>query len=804
MGLPILFFATSDGTSTGAPRAGTFRLFVEGLCSGVGCVPATYDVSSDANGDRGGLRAGLVVSDITKNAYPAGSIYAYGPAGDESMTFTASSTNRIEDTGTNQTVRINTRRNGGAVIENASSQELGASGLTASSFSADNTYDPTSGTAYDAEFEVVGNSNLLASQKWTYIASQGNGANITRDSVSVARYANRFSVDPRIYFSTDGTTVNNDVTTNFSVYNRSESVSWQFCLVGARSEKLSRAMNVGVVAANASIENGPTSRTPSSFLYSTSYTVGASDQATHDAIGSPKNFRVTNTDQTKDSDTSHSVSALYYVDAHAQLNNTTVVKDDFPTEDSTEDFSGIIAADVFSFFGHIKNVRKDTDIQTSGSALTFTIARPNATTRTTETADTGSDGWTVDTDFSLEAPAGTWVVTASTTFNGNSGTDSESIVFISPYTGKYAIQAVGWNQAYDVASTTHFVIQTLKRDASGIFQPTAPDATPTYRLRYWDGSDWQETVSTTAMTSLGATATYEASYTIPNDAAWYGRNVGIIFSAKMSGTEISNVHEIEIKRPGNVWRDGSGAPADGLGSNGDHYLNNLTGDVYQKSSGSYSVVANILGPTGATGAIGPAGSTGATGATGANGATWRDGAGIPSNALGLDGDYYLNSSNGDIYIKASGTYSVTANILGPSGAAGATGLSGVDGATWRDGAGAPSNGLGTNGDYYLNGTNGDIYFKAGGVYSIVANVMGPAGATGATGATGSAGPGSRYQIQSVGWNQTYSLGETVSFAVQTMKKMRPDIMMHLLQTKRQSFICGIGMVPCGMTSQPVP
>jgi len=233
-------------------------------------------------------------------------------------------------------------------------------------------------------------------------------------------------------------------------------------------------------------------------------------------------------------------------------------------------------------------------------------------------------------------------------------------------------------------------------------------------------------------------------------------------------------------------------------------LNNLTGDVYQKSSGSYSVVANILGPTGATGAIGPAGSTGATGATGANGATWRDGAGIPSNALGLDGDYYLNSSNGDIYIKASGTYSVTANILGPSGAAGATGLSGVDGATWRDGAGAPSNGLGTNGDYYLNGTNGDIYFKAGGVYSIVANVMGPAGATGATGATGSAGPGSRYQIQSVGWNQTYSLGETVSFAVQTMKKMRPDIMMHLLQTKRQSFICGIGMVPCGMTSQPVP
>lgn len=43
---------------------------------------------------------------------------------------------------------------------------------------------------------------------------------------------------------------------------------------------------------------------------------------------------------------------------------------------------------------------------------------------------------------------------------------------------------------------------------------------------------------------------------------------------------------------------------------------------------------------------------------------WRYGAGAPSNGLGIDGDYYLNTTNGDVYFKATGTYSVVANIKG--------------------------------------------------------------------------------------------------------------------------------------------
>jgi len=86
----------------------------------------------------------------------------------------------------------------------------------------------------------------------------------------------------------------------------------------------------------------------------------------------------------------------------------------------------------------------------------------------------------------------------------------------------------------------------------------------------------------------------------------------------------------------------------------------------------------IQGLTGATGATGPAG---ATGAAGAAGAVWRSGTGAPANTLGVNGDFYLNTATDDVYTKASGVYTVTANIKGATGAAGATGATGATGPT---------------------------------------------------------------------------------------------------------------------------
>lgn len=55
---------------------------------------------------------------------------------------------------------------------------------------------------------------------------------------------------------------------------------------------------------------------------------------------------------------------------------------------------------------------------------------------------------------------------------------------------------------------------------------------------------------------------------------------------------------------------------------------------------------------------------------------------------------------------------------GDTGDTGPAGLDGVDGNSIYTGAGAPSAGLGNNGDLYIDGTNGDIYTKSSGVWTL--------------------------------------------------------------------------------------
>ena len=56
---------------------------------------------------------------------------------------------------------------------------------------------------------------------------------------------------------------------------------------------------------------------------------------------------------------------------------------------------------------------------------------------------------------------------------------------------------------------------------------------------------------------------------------------------------------------------------------------------------------------------------GANGAAGANGKTWHDGTTVPGGGTGVDGDYYLRSTTGDVYEKAAGAWSLIGNIGGP-------------------------------------------------------------------------------------------------------------------------------------------
>ncbi len=170
----------------------------------------------------------------------------------------------------------------------------------------------------------------------------------------------------------------------------------------------------------------------------------------------------------------------------------------------------------------------------------------------------------------------------------------------------------------------------------------------------------------------------------------------------------------------------------------------------------------VSGAAGATGATGPTGSTGASGANGAtgpaglNGNTVLNGTTIPGAAIGVNGDFYLNTLTNQIFgPKTAGTWGAGVSLVGPAGATGATGLqgatgptgatgatgvTGTDGKTILNGITAPLVSLGVNGDFYINTLTNQLYGpKTAGVWGSGISLIGPQGVTGNTGATGPIG-----------------------------------------------------------------
>ena len=121
--------------------------------------------------------------------------------------------------------------------------------------------------------------------------------------------------------------------------------------------------------------------------------------------------------------------------------------------------------------------------------------------------------------------------------------------------------------------------------------------------------------------------------------------------------------------------------------------------------------------------------------------TIRNGKGAPSNLLGLDGDFYLDTAKLNLYgPKANGVWSNPVSLKGPAGSNGVDGKpgsAGVDGKTGSSGEkGSAITASGSQGPRGLTGQQG------------VQGVAGAARLTGATGATGS--PGSGGQTGDVG------------------------------------------------------
>lgn len=83
------------------------------------------------------------------------------------------------------------------------------------------------------------------------------------------------------------------------------------------------------------------------------------------------------------------------------------------------------------------------------------------------------------------------------------------------------------------------------------------------------------------------------------------------------------------------------------------------------------------GDQGEKGAPGPSGTNGVDGTNGADGNQTLVGSGAPSNGLGNDGDQYIDADSGDIYTKTAGVW----NFQGNGGNVALTTRTDTDGAT---------------------------------------------------------------------------------------------------------------------------
>lgn len=99
---------------------------------------------------------------------------------------------------------------------------------------------------------------------------------------------------------------------------------------------------------------------------------------------------------------------------------------------------------------------------------------------------------------------------------------------------------------------------------------------------------------------------------------------------KVSAADYDITWSTDVVTPGSVWRAGVGPPAASLGVDGDFYLNEVTGDVYEKEAGAYVFIATFKGAKGDKGdkgdkgGVGPAG-VGLPGAPGRRGWDGEDG-----------------------------------------------------------------------------------------------------------------------------------------------------------------------------------
>jgi hypothetical protein len=182
--------------------------------------------------------------------------------------------------------------------------------------------------------------------------------------------------------------------------------------------------------------------------------------------------------------------------------------------------------------------------------------------------------------------------------------------------------------------------------------------------------------------------------------------------------------------------NGINNPSITAGVNGEFYINTTTNQLFgPKTSGSWGTGINLVGATGATGPVGAVGATGTQGsiglpgATGAQGPVGPKGSGIlngtinPLTTIGVNGDFYINTSSNQLFgPKTSGLWGTGVALIGPAGLQGTQGLNGK---TILNGTINPASGIGLDGDFYINTSSTQLFGpKTGGSWGTGVNLIG--------------------------------------------------------------------------------
>jgi hypothetical protein len=186
--------------------------------------------------------------------------------------------------------------------------------------------------------------------------------------------------------------------------------------------------------------------------------------------------------------------------------------------------------------------------------------------------------------------------------------------------------------------------------------------------------------------------------------------------------------------PGNTVLYGAVDPVASDGVDGNFYINTTTHFMFgPKANHAWPAGTSLIGPQG------PQGIQGVQGVQGIPGNTVLYGAGAPASGVGVDGNFYINTSTNFIYgPKTADAWPAGTSMVGPQGP---QGIQGIPGNTVLYSAGPPASGTGVDGNFYIDTTAHVIYGpKAAGAWPAGTSLVGPQGPQGVQGIQGPVGP----------------------------------------------------------------